>query len=62
MNYEEWDQGVADAQATLKRADSAADTFARLLKGRLRKVNAWVLADLKRELKDFNCQRKTWKK
>lgn len=61
MNYTEWTEGLEDAKQTMGRADDAADTFARTLVGRLRRVSKSTLAKLKRELRDFNIQTKEWK-
>lgn len=53
---------VEQAQFQLQAADSVALNMARLLKGRLRKVDsASALAALKRELQDFNIQTGKWK-
>jgi len=62
MNYREMSDAVEDAQRTMNLVDSMADRFARMLIGRLRKVNScWVLAELKRELKDYNIHTGQWK-
>jgi hypothetical protein len=61
MNYTGWTEGLEDAKKTMERADDAANTFARTLVGRLRKVSRSTLAQLKRELRDFNIQTKEWK-
>lgn len=60
--FDEMDAAVQDAERTLRVADELATRIARFLVGRLRKVNSqWILADLKRELKDFNMQTQKWK-
>lgn len=60
--FDEMDAAVQDAERTLRVADGLATRIARFLIGRLRKVNSpWILADLKRELKDFNMQIQKWK-
>jgi hypothetical protein len=61
MNYEEWNQGIEDAKSIMERADRAANTLARTVRGRLRKVDTWVLVELKRELHSFNAQTRRWK-
>jgi len=53
---------VDEAKRTLSYADDMADQMARFLKGRLRHCDGYVLADLKRELRDFNAHTKTWRK
>lgn len=56
------EQGITEAQAVVRQADRVASRLARLLKGRLRKVDdTWTLAELKRELRDFNIHTRTWK-
>lgn len=53
---------VEQAQAQLRAADMVATNMASLLRGRLRKVeNVGFLAQLKRELHDFNIQTGKWK-
>jgi len=59
--FYEMRSAVSNAQSTLNAADEAAKTMAVLLKGRLRKVSTWVLAELKRELSEFNANTKEWK-
>lgn len=53
---------VNEASDTLRAADSVAAQMASLLRGRLRKVSPFVLADLKRELRDYDIHRKEWKR
>lgn len=61
-----WDDmqaAVAASKNTLDAADFVAGDMASLLRGRLRHVKQyWVLADLKRELQDFDVHKKEWKK
>ncbi len=59
--FDEMRAAISNARATLNAADESAKTMAVLLKGRLRKVSPWVLADLKRELSEFNAHTKEWK-
>jgi len=62
MNWSEANTAFEDAKRTLNRADDVATNLARILVGRLRKVYSdSALADLKRELKDFNIHTSTWK-
>jgi hypothetical protein len=50
------------AKSELRRADMIAGNLARMLSGRLRKVDSGnTLAELKRELRDFNGKTRTWK-
>lgn len=61
MNLSDMEAAITSAEAELRRADMVASGLARLLRGRLRKVESgYVLADLKRELKDFNIHTKNW--
>lgn len=61
MSLTDMEQAISAADAELQRADAVASSLARLLRGRLRKVgSAWLLADLKRELKSFNIHTKSW--
>lgn len=60
--FDEMRRAVESAEMQLRAADRASTDMARLLRGRLRKVDSpHVLAELKRELKDFNIQTKEWK-
>ncbi len=61
MNWNEFNEAFQDAEKTVRMADSATDRMAAMLVGRLRKVDVTTLAKLKRELKNFNPQRRTWK-
>ena len=61
--FEDMRQAVSEAEQTMRAADSVAESMARMLVGRLRKVNSsYVLSQLKRELQDFNMHTSTWKK
>ncbi len=65
MSDNAWDamrRALDEARNTISAADNAADAMAKMLRGRLRHVNSWVLEDLKRELRDFNMHTKEWKK
>lgn len=57
MSISEMEQAVSAAKVDLTRADLVATSLARLLVGRLRKVDRWVLKDLKRELNAFGLRR-----
>lgn len=52
---------IVDASRTIAAADRIATDMASLITGRLRMCDTWVLADLKRELRDFNIQTQQWK-
>jgi hypothetical protein len=55
------EQAIAEAKCALTRADMLATSLARLLVGRLKKVDSqWVLDDLKRELRAWHIGR-GWK-
>jgi len=59
-----WDEmrsAYVDAEQTIKAADSISVDMARMIIGRLRKVDGWTLIKLKRELKNFNMQTQRWK-
>jgi hypothetical protein len=60
MTFEEMVEAVRDARRTIHAADSQANDVAYLLEGRLRHCDGYVLAKLKRELKDFNPHTKEW--
>ena len=67
MQMHEVLQALADAKTTLQRADSVATDLLKLLRGRLRHVGTdytsrTALADLKRELRDFNITTRRWNK
>jgi hypothetical protein len=57
----EMEEAIRDAEHTLKLADIVTTRTARLIVRRLRKVNGSVLADLKKELAQFNAHTKEWK-
>lgn len=64
MNIAEALQAVADAKRTMDNADATALSAARLLVGRLRKVEGYnrnTLKSLKKELRDFNAATGKWK-
>lgn len=62
MNVNEMETALDEAQRTLSGADRVAGSMARMLVGRLRRVNyGWVLSDLKRELRDYNTHTGTWR-
>ena len=63
MNWSEAESAIRDAREVVKRGDDAVQRLAKLLVGRLRvtEVSPYVLADLKRELQDFNAATKKWK-
>lgn len=64
MNIHEAYAAVSDAKRTLESADSIATAAAKLIKGRLRKVDDWdrkTLKALKKELRDFNAATGKWK-
>lgn len=61
MKLTDMENAIEEAETILRRADMTASKMARLLTGRLRKVNTWILKDLKRELKDFNAHTGEWK-
>ena len=63
MNWSEAESAIRDAREVVKRGDDAVQRLAKLLVGRLRvaEVSPYVLAELKRELQDFNAATKNWK-
>lgn len=61
MNWFEVDAAISEARRTLNAADNHAQSMAKLLKGRLRHVSCRTLADLKKELRDFNSHTGKWK-
>lgn len=63
MNWSEARAAFADAESTIDKADVIATDMARTLRGRLRKVQSRdALAELKRELRDFDLRTNSWKK
>lgn len=54
------ERAVNKAKETLRNADKVAGTMASLIRGRLKNVPSYVLADLKKELKDFNIHTGRW--
>lgn len=62
MNFDDVNRAVNEAQDHLSLADSVASRMAGMLRGRLRHVSTRMLAELKKELRDFNARTKEWKK
>lgn len=66
MRYNEMVEAMTEAETNFILADEQAEKMAKLLLGRLRRASASYLgskfvADLKRELRDFNIQTRRWK-
>jgi hypothetical protein len=60
--FDETRRAVDLAEQQIRATDRIATDMARLLVGRLRKVDApWILKDLKRELANYNMQTGEWK-
>ncbi len=59
--FDEVRAAVDQAKSQLAAVDSVCNNMAHLLKGRLRNVSGHVLRDLKRELADFDANRRVWK-
>lgn len=61
--FDDMRRAVQEAEQTMRAADNVAGHMANILRGRLRQVSSgYVLADLKRELRDFDMTTKEWKK
>lgn len=61
MNWDEMNTAVKEAEAKLSLLDSFAEKLARLLVGRLRKIdNRRTLHALKAELRDYNARTGRW--
>jgi hypothetical protein len=62
MTLQEIEQAVDAARADLNQVDRMATSLARLLVGRLRRVeSSYLLARIKTELRDFNAHTGRWK-
>jgi hypothetical protein len=61
MYTHEMREVIEEARATLRAADDIAEEMAILLRGRLRRCDPLTMAELKRELKQFNASTCTWK-
>lgn len=65
MTTHEMEQALKQAEQTFRAADNNATLFAKMLHGRLRKVDRGydgkVLARLKQELRDYNITTRKWK-
>jgi hypothetical protein len=59
--FDEIRQALSEAADIQRAADRNAGAMAQMLRGRLRHVDQWTLADLKRELRDFNMVTGEWK-
>jgi hypothetical protein len=61
MKFTEMQQALNEAEAELGRADMLATDLAKMLVGRLRKVNRYgLLESLKAELKNYNARTGRW--
>lgn len=61
MNWQEMNEAYLEAMRTMEKADNYADSMARMLTGRLRKVSTYNLDRLKKELRDYNIHTGAWK-
>jgi hypothetical protein len=62
MTWDDFAKAFNEARNTLAYADAVSNDLARMLLGRMRKVDIpWLLTALKRELQDWDMHRKTWK-
>lgn len=63
MIFQEFCAAVESARSDVRKGDQVIREFAELAAGRLRlaDVPSYVLADLKRELNDFNMKTMKWK-
>lgn len=60
--FDEMSAAVQEAEHTMRVVDRLACKMARMLIGRLRRVdNQWTLAKLKKELNSFNAHTGCWK-
>ncbi len=60
--FDEMRAAMKEAGAQIRAADLVADEMATMLIGRLRKVkSSYVLNKLKRELKNYNMNTRSWK-
>lgn len=60
-NWQIFKDAVAEADEVQRLADARASDLARILRGRLRRVNSEHLVALKRELREFDAGMKAWK-
>lgn len=64
MNYDEMHQAIAQAEQTLRLADSQTEQLIHFTVGRLRKAKSWRavcnLKKLKKELSQFNATTGKW--
>lgn len=60
--FDEMRTAVNEAKVMICAADNVAHDMAALLRGRLTRVGSYVLADLKKELRNFNMHTRRWKK
>ena len=61
MQWQDFWAAFADAENTLAKADEIANQMARILVRRLRRVDGYLLENLKRELRSYNMQTGEWK-
>ena len=60
MDIDQVLQAIRAAKDTQRVADECADKAARVVVGRLRHCSAYVLTQLKRELRSFNMATREW--
>ena len=61
MNFEDMIKAEQDAKNTLRLADNLVSKLGSLMINRLRKVDGYTLAKLKKELDNFDSRTKSWK-
>lgn len=61
MDFGEFNNAIADAESTIRRADRAVERLGSLMINRLRLLSVYTLRRLKRELQDFNSTTGEWK-
>lgn len=61
MNWDDMNTAIREAESKLSLLDGVAEKLARMLVGRLRKVNSkMILSELKNELRNFNRHTGKW--
>ncbi len=61
MNTEQMRQAMQEAKQTMRAADNCANDLAECLVGRLKGVSTYKLAQLKKELANYNIHTGRWK-
>lgn len=63
LTFNDMDQAILKAEATLRRAESYTQKMGKFISnnGRIRQLSSYTLDSLKKQLRDWDMNRKEWK-